>query len=228
MTLQQLRYVIQAADSRSMNEAAKALYISQPSLSGAIKELEKEIGIELFKRSSHGTVLTPEGEEFLGYARQVTDQYQLLENRYIYRTKGKKKFSVSMQHYSFAVKAFVELVKQFGMDEYEFAVYETRTYDVLMDVKNFKSELGILYRNDFNAKVLNKLMKDKKKKEQFKDPVDKLLKRSAVNATFSNDVKRESSPAVLIFVAAAIAAIAVMLGIRGLIDRKRNGESDEI
>ena len=134
MTLQQLRYVIQAADSRSMNEAAKALYISQPSLSGAIKELEKEIGIELFKRSSHGTVLTPEGEEFLGYARQVTDQYQLLENRYVYRTKGKKKFSVSMQHYSFAVKAFVELVKQFGMDEYEFAVYETRTYDVLMDV----------------------------------------------------------------------------------------------
>ena len=118
MTLQQLRYVIQAADSRSMNEAAKALYISQPSLSGAIKELEKEIGIELFKRSSHGTVLTPEGEEFLGYARQV------------------------------------------GMDEYEFAVYETRTYDVLMDVKNFKSELGILYRNDFNAKVLNKLLKD--------------------------------------------------------------------
>lgn len=92
MTLQQLRYVIRAADSRSMNEAAKALYISQPSLSGAIKELEKEIGIELFKRSSHGTVLTPEGEEFLGYARQVTDQYQLLENRYIYRTKGKKKF----------------------------------------------------------------------------------------------------------------------------------------
>ena len=160
MTLQQLRYVIQAADSRSMNEAAKALYISQPSLSGAIKELEKEIGIELFKRSSHGTVLTPEGEEFLGYARQVTDQYQLLENRYVYRTKGKKKFSVSMQHYSFAVKAFVELVKQFGMDEYEFAVYETRTYDVLMDVKNFKSELGILYRNDFNVKVLNKLMKD--------------------------------------------------------------------
>ena len=160
MTLQQLRYVIQAADSRSMNEAAKALYISQPSLSGAIKELEKEIGIELFKRSSHGTVLTPEGEEFLGYARQVTDQYQLLENRYIYRTKGKKKFSVSMQHYSFAVKAFVELVKQFGMDEYEFAVYETRTYDVLMDVKNFKSEIGVLYENDFNEKVMNKIIRE--------------------------------------------------------------------
>ena len=160
MTLQQLRYVIQAADSRSMNEAAKALYISQPSLSGAIKELEKEIGIELFKRSSHGTVLTPEGEEFLGYARQVTDQYQLLENRYVYRTKGKKKFSVSMQHYSFAVKAFVELVKQFGMDEYECAVHETKTYDVISDVKSFKSEIGILYLDDFNRKVLLKIFKE--------------------------------------------------------------------
>ena len=160
MTLQQLRYVIQAADSRSMNEAAKALYISQPSLSEAIKELEKEIGIELFKRSSHGTVLTPEGEEFLGYARQVTDQYQLLENRYIYRTKGKKKFSVSMQHYSFAVKAFVELVKQFGMDEYEFAVRETKTYEVIEDVKEFRSEIGIIYINDFNQKVLTKMIKE--------------------------------------------------------------------
>ena len=160
MTLQQLRYVIRAADSRSMNEAAKALYISQPSLSGAIKELEKEIGIELFKRSSHGTVLTPEGEEFLGYARQVTDQYQLLENRYIYRTKGKKKFSVSMQHYSFAVKAFVELVKQFGMDEYEFAVRETKTYEVIEDVKEFRSEIGIIYINDFNQKVLTKMIKE--------------------------------------------------------------------
>ena len=160
MTLQQLRYVIRAADSRSMNEAAKALYISQPSLSGAIKELEKEVGIELFKRSSHGTVLTPEGEEFLGYARQVTDQYQLLENRYIYRTKGKKKFSVSMQHYSFAVKAFVELVKQFGMDEYEFAVRETKTYEVIEDVKEFRSEIGIIYINDFNQKVLTKMIKE--------------------------------------------------------------------
>ena len=152
MTLQQLRYVIRAADSRSMNEAAKALYISQPSLSGAIKELEKEIGIELFKRSSHGTVLTPEGEEFLGYARQVTDQYQLLENRYIYRTKGKKKIQRVDAALQFCRKGVCGAGEAVWYGEYEFAVYETRTYDVLMDVKNFKSELGILYRNDFNAK----------------------------------------------------------------------------
>ena len=160
MTLTQLKYVITIADTGSMNEAAKLLFISQPSLSLALKELENEIGLELFKRTNRGVTVTPEGEEFLGYARQVVEQYQLVEDRYIEKKDVKKKFSVSMQHYTFAVKAFVEMVKQFGMDEYEFAVYETRTYDVLMDVKNFKSELGILYRNDFNAKVLNKLMKD--------------------------------------------------------------------
>ena len=160
MTLTQLKYVITIADTGSMNEAAKLLFISQPSLSLALKELEHEIGTELFKRSNRGVVLTPEGQEFLGYARQVTEQYKLMESRYIEKKNVKKKFGVSMQHYTFAVNAFIEMVKQFGMDEYEFAVYETRTYDVLMDVKNFKSELGILYRNDFNVKVLNKLMKD--------------------------------------------------------------------
>ena len=160
MTLTQLRYIIAIADTGSMNEAAKSLFISQPSLSLAVKELEKEIGTRLFKRSNRGVSVTQEGMEFLSYARQVVEQYQLMESRYIEKKNIKKKFGVSMQHYTFAVNAFVELVKQFGMDEYEFAVYETRTYDVLMDVKNFKSELGILYRNDFNAKVLNKLQKD--------------------------------------------------------------------
>ena len=160
MTLTQLRYVITIADTGSMNEASKALFISQPSLSQAVKELETEIGVELFKRSNRGVSVTQEGIEFLGYARQVVEQYELIESHYIERKNVKKKFGVSMQHYTFAVNAFVEMVRQFGMDEYEFAVYETRTYDVLMDVKNFKSELGILYRNDFNAKVLNKLMKD--------------------------------------------------------------------
>ena len=160
MTLAQLRYTIEIAKAGSMNEAAKSLYISQPSLSTAIRELEAETGVEIFRRTNRGIAVTPAGEEFLGYARQVVEQYKLMEAKYISKEQSRKKFSVSMQHYTFAVNAFVELVKQFGMDEYEFAVYETRTYDVLMDVKNFKSELGILYRNDFNAKVLNKLLKD--------------------------------------------------------------------
>lgn len=157
MTLTQLKYAITVAASNSMNEAAKTLFISQPSLSAAIRELEEETGIRLFRRTNRGIALTPEGKEFIGYARQVVEQYRLMESRYILKEKVKKKFSVSMQHYTFAVHAFIEMVKQFGMDEYEFAVYETRTYDVIGDVKNFKSEIGILYINDFNRKVLTKL-----------------------------------------------------------------------
>ena len=157
MTLMQLKYVITVAGENSFNEAAKKLFISQPSLSTSIRSLEKEIGIEVFKRSQSGIILTPEGEEFIGYARQVVEQYNLLDAKYIEKKNIKKKFSVSMQHYTFAVNAFVELVKQFGMDEYEFAVHETKTHEVIEDVKNFRSEIGILYLNDFNRKILNKL-----------------------------------------------------------------------
>ena len=140
-----------------MNEAARKLFISQPSLSAAIKELEEEVGVELFKRTNRGISVTLEGEEFIGYARQVVEQYNLIESKYILKENTKKKFGVSMQHYTFAVKAFVEMVKQFGMDEYEFEIHETKTYDVIEDVKNCKSEIGILYLNDFNKKVLTKL-----------------------------------------------------------------------
>ena len=157
MTLTQLRYAITIANANSMNEAARNLFISQPSLSSAIKELEEEVGVELFRRSNRGISVTPEGEEFLGYARQVVEQYELMESKYISKEPAKKKFSVSTQHYTFAVDAFVEMVKQFGMDEYEFAIHETKTYSVIEDVKNFKSEIGILYINDFNNKVLTKL-----------------------------------------------------------------------
>ncbi len=157
MTLQQLKYVIEIANSGSMNEAAKKLFISQPSLSGAMKELESELGFEIFIRSAKGMILTPEGEEFLGYARQVNDQFELLSDHYLEK-ESKKKFSVSMQHYSFAVEAFVQVVKQYGMEKFEFAVYETRTDEVIENVKNFKSELGILYVNDFNEKVIHKLL----------------------------------------------------------------------
>lgn len=157
MTLTQLRYVIAIANAGSMNEAARTLFISQPSLSSAVKDLEEEIGVELFRRSNRGIFVTPEGEEFLGYARQVVEQYELMESKYISKKPSKKKFSVSTQHYTFAVDAFVELVKQFGMDEYEFAIHETKTYSVIENVKNFKSEIGILYLNDFNSKILTKL-----------------------------------------------------------------------
>lgn len=160
MTLAQLKYAITVANGNSMNEAARNLFISQPSLSAAIKDLEEEIGIELFRRTNRGISVTPEGEEFIGYARQVVEQYQLIETKYVNKESVKKKFSVSMQHYTFAVNAFVEMVKQFGMDEYEFAVHETKTYDVIADVKDYKSEIGILYINAFNRQVLTKLFRE--------------------------------------------------------------------
>ncbi len=157
MTLAQLKYAITVAGTSSMNEAAKKLFISQPSLSASIKDLEEELGVEIFKRTNRGISVTPKGEEFIGYAKQVVEQYDLIESKYILKENTKKKFGVSMQHYTFAVNAFVEMVKQFGMDEYEFEVRETKTYDVIEDVKNYKSEIGILYLNEFNNKVLTKL-----------------------------------------------------------------------
>lgn len=158
MTLQQLIYAVTIADKGSMNEAAKALFLSQPSLSGTIKELEWETGITLFNRSNRGISVTPDGSEFLGYARQVLSQYQLLEERYLDKGPYKKKFGISTQHYSFAVKAFVELVKQVGMNEYEFAIHETKTFEVIENVRDFRSELGILYMDDFNRKVMEKIL----------------------------------------------------------------------
>lgn len=160
MTIAQLKYAITVADSNSMNEAAGKLFMSQPSLSTTIKELENELGIEIFRRTNRGIITTPEGKEFIGYARQTVQQYELIENKYINKEEQKKKFSVSTQHYAFAVNAFAEMVKQFGMNEYEFAIHETRTSDVIDDVKNFKSEIGILYLNDFNSKVLSKIFVD--------------------------------------------------------------------
>lgn len=160
MTLTQLTYAITVANATSMNEAAKKLFLSQPSLSAAIRDLEDEIGVKLFHRTNRGISLTLEGEEFIGYARQVVEQYQLMESKYIGKREIKKKFSVSMQHYTFAVNAFVEMVKQFGMDEYEFAVHETKTAEVIEDVKNFRSEIGVLYVNDFNRNVLSKMFKE--------------------------------------------------------------------
>lgn len=160
MTLQQLRYAVAIADNKSMNKAASELFITQPSLSNTIKDLENEIHIEIFERSNRGIVITPEGEEFLGYARQMLDHYRLIEERYLDNTTAKKKFSVSMQHYTFAVEAFIRLAKTFGMDEYEFAVHETKTSEVIDNVRFGRSEIGIIYKNAFNEKFIDKILRE--------------------------------------------------------------------
>lgn len=160
MTLQQLRYAIAIADCKSMNKAAAELFITQPSLSNTIKDLENEIHIEIFVRTNRGITITPEGEEFLGYARQMLDHYRLIEERYVENAFSKKKFSVSMQHYTFAVEAFIQMAKMFGMDEYEFAIHETKTSEVIENVRLNKSEIGIIYKNEFNDKFIDKILRN--------------------------------------------------------------------
>lgn len=160
MTLQQIKYALTIADTGSMNRAAELLYISQPTLSGAVKELEMEIGIAIFLRTSKGVTATAEGAEFLSYARQVYQQYDLLTQKYSAHGSFKRKFGVSSQHYSFAVKAFVETVKKYGTLNFDFAMRETRTMDVITDVGSLKSEVGILYLDSFNRKVIEKLLAD--------------------------------------------------------------------
>ncbi len=159
MTLQQLRYITTVASMGSISEAAKRLFISQPSLTKAIKELEKEMDITIFDRTNKGVMVSKEGERFLGYARQVLDQANLLEEQYKHTSGGKREFSVSTQHYSFAVNAFIDVIKESGGQNYDFSLRETQTYEIIDDVGRMKSEIGILYYNDFNRPVLEKLMK---------------------------------------------------------------------
>lgn len=159
MTIQQIRYAIVIAQTGSMNKAAEKLYITQPSLTGAVRELEKELGITIFYRSGRGVSLTNDGQEFLMYARQVYYQYETLEERYSGAHELKKKFGVSTQHYSFAVKAFVETVKSFDSKKYEFAIREDKTKEVIEDVRTLKSEIGIIYLSDFNRSVITKILK---------------------------------------------------------------------
>ncbi|MCL2202442.1 MAG: LysR family transcriptional regulator [Defluviitaleaceae bacterium] len=158
MTLQHLKYFIEIANCGSISKAAKNLYVTQPSLSSAVKDLEGEVGIELFSRTPKGISLTTDGIEFLGYARQVMEQASLLEQRYLHKKPSRRLCSISTQHYAFAVNAFVNMVKKSGADEYEFTLRETRTYEIIADVKNLRSELGILYMNTFNRKVIEKLL----------------------------------------------------------------------
>ena len=159
MTLQQLRYAITVAETGTITEAAKKLYISQPSLTNAIHELEKEMNLVIFQRTNKGILLSGEGEEFLGYARQVLEQASILEDKYKGNGGGKKLFCVSTQHYSFAVNAFVDLIKEYGQEEYDFSLRETQTYEIIEDVAHMRSEIGILFLNDFNETVLRKILK---------------------------------------------------------------------
>ncbi len=160
MTLQQLKYAIAAAEKGSISEAAKALFISQPSLTNAVRELEKELNIVIFNRTNKGISISHDGEEFLGYARQVIEQASLLEQKYLSGKPMKRHFSVSSQHYSFVVDAYVDLIRELNADEYDFSLKETRTFEIIDDVRMQKSEVGVLYISNFNEKVIRKFIRE--------------------------------------------------------------------
>ena len=160
MTLLQLKYAVTVAAAGTFSGAAKQLFITQPSLTASIKDLENELGITIFTRTNKGAVLSPEGEEFLGYARQVIEQTSLIEERYFGSAPVKHQFCVSTQHYSFAVEAFVDLLEKYGGDEYDFRIRETKTYEIIDDVAKLRSDVGVLYLNPFNETIIRKNLRE--------------------------------------------------------------------
>ncbi|MCR4955252.1 MAG: LysR family transcriptional regulator [Lachnospiraceae bacterium] len=160
MNITQIRYVLEVANSASMREAATRLYITQPALSSSLKELEEELGILIFERTNKGITLTGEGREFVTYAQKVVNQYEIMEDRYLSKDKGKEKFSVSTQHYNFSIKAFTDVVKKNQPHHYEFSIHETKTKNVLEDVRTMKSEIGIISFSGVNEAVIKKLIRE--------------------------------------------------------------------
>lgn len=159
MTLQQLKYIVTIAETGNITEAAKKLFISQPSLTNAVRELEKEMKITIFNRTNKGVFISNEGDVFLSYARQVLEQTSLLEEKFLNTKEQSPKFSVSCQHYSFAVNAFVDVIREFGGNKYDFTLRETQTYEIIDDISRLKSEIGIIYTSLKNEELILKLIK---------------------------------------------------------------------
>ena len=160
MTLQQINYLLTIAECSSMNKAAEKLFIAQPTLTGAVREVEKEIGISVFHRTHRGVTPTVEGEEFLLRIRRVYQQYEEVMESYGDDVKCRRKFAVSMQHYSFAVNAFIRMAKHYDSNQFDLALRETKTIDVINDVSTLKSEIGIIYICETNQRVITKLLKE--------------------------------------------------------------------
>ena len=158
MKLQQLRYVVKVAECGSITEASRRLFVSQPSITASIRDLENEMGVHIFERTNKGVIVSEEGETFLGYARQVLDQADLLEDKYKGTSEQVPHFSVSCQHYSFAVNAFVDVIREFDAARYDFTLREEQTHEIIEDVAHMKSELGILYLSEHNREVIERML----------------------------------------------------------------------
>ena len=207
MTLQQLRYVVTIAEIGTISKAAEELFVSQPSLTKALKELEKEMQITIFDRTNKGIHVSREGEIFLGYARQVLEQAALIEEKYKHKSGGKQEFCISTQHYSFAVNAFVDLIKEYGSENYDFSLRETQTYEIIdphdvgiddnsivltarsgrAALKNRLSILGVQLDQEKLDKVYEEFLKLADKKKDITD--DDILVLAGADRSVNNHIK---------------------------------------
>ncbi len=161
MTLQQLNYLIAIAEFGSITEAAEHLYISQPTLSESIRNLEREMGISAFVRTKKGVVLTREGEELLSFARSTVEQADLMKQRFSRNETDKARFAVSTQHYDFSVRAFIQVVNNHDTSGFDYIFRDTETSEIIDDVASGRSELGVLYLASHNRDVLSKILQKK-------------------------------------------------------------------
>ena len=160
MTIMQLKYIIAIDEECSMRKAADKLYVSQPGLSSAVRDLENEIGIQIFERVHNGVVTTAAGASFIAYARGAVEEFEKIEGRYLNTQNVRPSFSVSMQHYTVAVNAFIETVKEYDLPEYQYFIRETQTGEVIDDVKTLRSEVGVIALSDFNKNTFMKIFAD--------------------------------------------------------------------
>lgn len=180
MNINQIRYVLETAASSSMRAAAEKLYVTQPALSAGIRELEEELGILIFERTNKGIKLTEEGHEFITYAKRAVMQYQVLEDRYLSKDRNRERFSVSAQHYNFAIRAFSNMMKKHNPEKFLFSIHETKTKEVLENVRDLKSEVGIVSYSNANRDVINKLLKE------YRLEFHPLMKRDAYAYVWKN------------------------------------------
>ena len=180
MNINQIRYVLETAASSSMRAAAEKLYVTQPALSAGIRELEEELGILIFERTNKGIKLTEEGHEFITYAKRAVMQYQVLEDRYLSKDRNRERFSVSAQHYNFAIRAFSNMIKKHNPEKFLFSIHETKTKEVLENVRDLKSEVGIVSYSNANRDVINKLLKE------YRLEFHPLMKRDAYAYVWKN------------------------------------------
>ena len=159
MTLQQLKYADAVATCGSLSEAARRVFVTQPTLTEAIRTLEEELRIAIFTRSSRGVALTHEGEEFLASARQILDDAALIQQKYTGKAVRRPQFAVSCQHFAFAVEAFMEVVRENDAESYDFTFRETVTSEIIDDVARHRSEIGMLYLSRRNERAIMKILR---------------------------------------------------------------------